>query len=250
MYFRKYFKGELSSSTGAASITINGTSTRVTAYINQTKVINEAIKETLLAAGISCEYEEATAVLCVEGVFVQILATSKNGDSSLYIKGNASAVTALGSTRGINSGSDYKFYVTLVGEPKGILGIRLGWYSAPDSAGEILSIAKITDLRDASRKFGIFGSGNSMYIRDEQGEPLKEIDKVTFSYLTKFPELTNDGSLIPLIESIDTSGFFKIDHCYVGNMILEANRFYDIGGYIYFHQGYYFLIKCTTEISG
>lgn len=251
MYFRKYFEGTVSAYNTTASVLVNGTSSRQTVYINQTNIINEAIKETLMAAGIDCEYDSTSCSLHVGGVFVQILAASNAGNIAVYRKGISSPMQTSSTSCGICSGSNYKFYVTLKGDPKGILVVTIGYYSKPEDMTYGVAVAKIIDLRDNSRKTGIMLPNNSynVYIYDESGEKLSEIETLNFMNLKANNDLTESGSLIPLVEIIDTYGFFKIEQCYMGTYGLAKDSFYNIGGEVFYMLYNYYLIKCTTEVS-
>lgn len=251
MYFRKYFEGTISNSNSYGNIYINGASTTVRAYINQTDVINAAIAETLSAAGIESTYGGTAdkCILQIAGIPVQFIAVSNMGNPSLYVKGKTSFIYSTTTSYSVFSGTSYKFYVSLVGDPKGILTVYLGYYSGPAALGTGIMIARITDLRDGSKKLGISGAASqSIYIYDEAGEKLPEIETVAFTNLLNNQALTQSGALIPLIEAIDSTGFFRIDQCYKGHAALTANNFYNIGGDIFMQLGGYYLVKCTTEI--
>lgn len=256
MYFRKYFEGTEPYYNSYQNIYINGTSTTKKVYTYQTHIINEAIKETLLAAGIECDYGgiEDKCILRIGGFPVQLLVASNVGNIALYRNGNANPVFTAGTSYGTFSGANYKFYVSLLGDPKSILVITLGYYSNPTNLLYTgIMIAKIIDLRDGSKKIGVASAGSSaVYIYYESGEPLDEIEILNFQGASYNANLCKNGSLIPLLESIDTTGFFKIEQCYRGTSGLLANyNFYNIGGEIFMQPGssFIYLIKCTTEIN-
>lgn len=250
MYFRKYFEGSLPSN-ASGSVTINGTTTKKTVYTTQTQVINNAIKETLQEAGIECGYTGADTgyVLTVLGAQIQLLSLSSNGCISLYRKGNASEMFTAASSAATFSGLNYKFFVSLLGDPKGILVIYLGNYSSPAALGYGVSIFQLTDLRDGSRKIGVSTySPSSVYVYTETGDIVGGINSLSFQNLVNNVDLTQNGARIPLVESIDTTGFFSVRQCYRGHGGLAANNFYNIGGDIYMQFYILFLIKCTTEV--
>lgn len=235
MYFRKYFEGTEPYYNSNQNIYINGTSTTKRVYTYQTHIINEAITETLLAAGIECEYGgiEDKCILRIGGFPVQILVASNVGNVALYRNGNINPVFTAGTSYGTFSGANYKFYVSLLGDPKSILSINIGSFSSPANLSYTpIMIAKIIDLRDGSKKIGVGSTGSSaMYLYYESGESLDEIEILNFQGATYNANLCKNGSLIPLMESIDTTGFFKIEQCYRGTSGLSANySFYNIGG--------------------
>lgn len=255
MYFRKYFEGTIPTNNSYSNIYIDGTSTAIKTYINQTNIINNAIVETLLAAGLVGTYGGAAekCILRIAGFPVQFLAVSNVGNPYLYKRGDRGAVLTTGTGAGMFSGTSYKFYVSLLGDPKGMLAIYLGNFSSPAALVTGIILAKITDQRDKSQKIGVAVSGTAVgqvYICNAVGEPLPEVNAyLAFTNLTDNQVLTQNGGVIPLVEAVDTTGFFKIDHCYKGHTGLTANNFYNIGGDIFLQLGSYFLVNCTTEIS-
>lgn len=248
MYFRKSFEGVTSNTTYTGNVYIYGISKYIKTYISQTQVINEAIKETLLAAGVHCEYDITRHVLCIDGVYAQVLVTSANGTLSVYARGIETVFNP--ANYAIWSGNNYRFQVTLQGDPKGILLVNVGYYSYPGYLNNVVAIAKLMDLRDNSRKLGVIpGCSLSVYVYDASGAQMDGIYTLQFSPLDNNPVLTDSGSRIPLLESIDSTGFFKIEQCYMGHKGLNTNSFHNIGGDIYYHIHYYYLVRCTTEIS-
>lgn len=250
MYFRKYFEGSVSGYNATKSIGIHGTSTKQTIYSSQTSVVNLAIKDTLLAAGIECEYDATNCILSVKSIPVQILILSNVGQTYVYARGRTSMISSFNTTI-FSGGSAYKFYVSLLGDPGGILAIAIGNYASPASLTVLFGIANMSDLRDGSKKLGLIGSSTSSIacVYGALGEQLDEISETSFYALSDNTSLTQNGSLIPLIECIDATGFFRLTQCYMGHRGLTSCSFYNIGGDIYMQLYYQYLIKCTTEIS-
>lgn len=253
MYYRKYFEGMIDAAGNFRQVTINGTTAKVSNYAKQTDIINEAVKETLLAAGIACEYDSETCTLRINGFPLQIISVNQQAYFNIYRYGAASAFELNNSSSFARfSGVNYKFYVTIKGDPQSILSVSIGTYATPNMETLGFRLAGIVDQRNQLRLVGLksIGTTSNYWLHKEDGTPYGDIESPRFdNSLAVDNVLSQSGSLYPLVDCIDQTGFLKMPNCYRGQYNLGANSFYRIGGDVYFYGNDSILAKCITEIG-
>lgn len=252
MYFRKYFAGTVTDWTESKTITpLLGTlNTALTLVSN---VTCSAIQETLLEAGIECEYDENDYLLNIDGVTVQIY--NRRNINSTYTEINCNGHYIMNSGQ-LNtfSNNSYKFYVTLIGDIDGLLKIAIGSYANPSLETNGFVIGKGVDLKDGANIRIIntipklSSTQNNAYILKNNQILSDCSNEITFGWqITNKTEINNNGTEITLVEAIAQTGRFKLNNCYFGNAALTEGYFYNIGGDIYYYSSNNILVKCKTE---
>lgn len=262
MYYRKNFSGAVESTNVTKIIPYSfGSNSTCTIYVNQNNVINNALKEILTECGCVCVYDEDTALLWIDGfpLSIQVYATSYYRIVLPLTTTALVNVTSTTSTYAFFSGVNYNFYITVKGDPDGILDVYIGTYAAPTAVNTAysFSIGKGKDLRDNSSIFTLSLARNyGMYVykRTEEGieypEGLTSASSLVFGFaITSNTGLNENGNKIVLVSEIAQTGAFALNQCYLGNAALSNDNFYDIGGSIYYVRDNYNIVKCTNTIQ-
>lgn len=251
MYYRNYFSGTISSNTDYRTIQNIANAGTISNYYNQTDVVCQAVKRTLDDVGVTCEYDESTAILHIEGISLQVVCNGSTGTICFSIKelslGTLSQSICPFSTK------NYKFYVTIKGDKDGILQIFIGQYSNPAAEIYGVVIGKGIDLRDGEDIQVVYGLSidtshcGEFYILKNNILLPEYKKKIPFGYkFTAINELNENGIEITLIECIAQSGRFKLNNCYFGHASLTVNEFFNIGGDIYYYLSQCILVKCVN----
>lgn len=261
MYYRKYFKGAVSASNTTKSIPKRyGTTSKATAYANQTIVLNNAIKETLQDCGINVNFDEDDFQLWVEGLPLSIYFTSATAYSIFSPFNDTAFSIANGANYIPFSGVNYEFYITVKGEPKNLFDVYIGFYSTPGTMNTSygFSICKAKGIKENVELVGTSKprSGSMfMFKKIDDGVELvypgiAVTATMAIGYsITNDVELSEGGKTIPLIQNVFANGFFRIEDCFFGYGGLSEDNFYNIDGDIYYKRDSYSIIKCTTILQ-
>lgn len=254
MYFRKYFAGNIESNSVTSTIKSISNNANITTYINQTKVLCNAIFETLLEAGISCQYNEENYTVIVDGLPVQFLVTVSSGIAYCHVKGvTGFYFTGNGASVVPFNGLNYRFYITLKGDIDSFLKIFIGTYNSPSVESYGIAIGKGIDLRDeveirVINNVSAFKASNSYGFIIKEGNVLADYTStVSFGFqIANVSALNNSGLEVTLTEAMSQAGRFKLNNCYFGNAALAEDYFYNIGGDIYYAVNNLLLAKCVN----
>lgn len=257
MYFRKYYAGTVGADMTVSAVQdINGVSHSI--QKERTEVMNRAVEETLAEAGMDCRYDPETCMLTAGGCSLnlftynnstwKLIKKNRQGYDTNVVQSGSSSYSPFGGT----GYKDYKFYVTVRGEPKGLLEVYIGYYSIPAATSYGFFIGFGKDIRDGADIVFISANGTGFYVQGrEDAFPAGVNPSATYTftrYVVNDAGLSVDGSLKPLIGLFSDNGFFSMDNCCFSSNDLVARNFYNIGGDIYYCVNQYILVKCITEL--
>lgn len=268
MYYRKYFEGGPVTATETAKVTFGACPTQYSVLSQQSQIIGNAVAEVLCEAGMNAYYNEEQFILYPNreealgiGIFKLAMGTISyfvfsSDDVSNYLVTSSSSYSY--QPFNANSGADngkYKFYVTVIGEPKGWLRVHIGTYAAPANMSYGFGIGYGKDIRDNRRvgfiKINPAYNSNDFLVRHTDDCSL--VDGITASGIVKFSAaaVTGQPNTLVLINAYDTSGYLTMDNCYLGCLTLTAGAtsFYIINGVEYYYPNTNMLIKCISKVS-
>lgn len=268
MYYRKYFEGDAETE-GALSETkshqFNPSQAKKTIYVNQSRIIGRAVAEVLCDAGMDACYNEEQFVLYPNreeqfgiGLYKTALATT----SVCVFDNETSNIREVTTSSGTSyqpfdtAGKTYKFYVTIIGEPKGLLWVYIGSYSSPGSMSWGFVIGYGKDRRD-DRKIAyadigaVSASTVNFYVRHADDNSL--VDNMSYQSQAAFsvPKVNGETNKLVLIDAFATSGYFTLDNCFLGCSALSAgsSAFYLINGTQYYYPNSTILLKCPSVLD-
>lgn len=259
MYYRKLFSGTVVNTSDRRSVnTTYGQTGTYSCYSNQTDVLNQALVDVLTTCGCNCSYNQETGYLWIDGFPLSIYFTSGTYYRVMVPFSTNTLVSVSAATYAPFSGTAYQFYITVKGDPDGILDVYIGTYSSPALANNSysFSIGKGVDLRNKSRIFTLsLARNNNVYVYKKAEDKITLPDgmtalvALTFGFqLTNNSELNENGNKIVLVSNIAQTGMFALDQCYFGCQALSADNFYNIDGAIYYVRDNYTIVKCTNTI--
>ncbi|MCI8358059.1 MAG: hypothetical protein HFI51_07925 [Lachnospiraceae bacterium] len=264
MYYRKYFEGDVGGATAeTAIVTFGACTTKYTVYVNQSRVIGHAIEEVLRDAGMNAYYDDDSFILYPdrsEGLGIGIIKGALlalgyviYASDSTYVNFNQPSASL--ANQPFDTGGNYKFYVSIIGEPKGWLRVHIGTYNAPASMSYGFGIGYGKDIRD-NRRVGYLvmnptNATSAFYVRHTDDGSL--VDGIIYSGMVKFSAaaVTGQTNMLVLINAYDSSGYLTMDNCYLGCQALTsgATSFYMINGVEYYYPNNSMLIKCISKVS-
>lgn len=259
MYYRKLFSGTVANTSDRRTANAAfGQTGAYSIYSNPTDVLNQALMEVLTTCGCGCSYEQETGYLWIDGFPISIYFSSATYYQVRIPFSTNTLVNVSATTYAPFSGTAYQFYITVKGDPDGILDVYIGTYSSPAtmSTSYSFSIGKGKDLRNQDRVFTLSTARNyGMYVYKKTEDGIALPDGMTapamlnFGFqLTSNTELNESGNKIVLVSSIAQTGMFALDQCFLGCQALSADYFYDIDGAIYYARDNYTIVKCTNTV--
>lgn len=261
MFYRRLFSGSVANYNERRNASVAyGQSGTISIFSSQTDVLNQALEEVLSTCGYTCSYDQETGYLWIDGFPMSIYFTTGCYYRVCLPFSSNMLVNVSNTTNSpfSSSATAYQFYVTVKGDPDGVLDVYIGTYASPatTNATYSFSIGKGKDLRDQSSIFTLSTARNyGMYVykKTEDGIALPEglMAPVMLNFgftLTSNVDLTQSGNKIVLVSSIAQTGIFTLDQCYFGCQAFTADCFYNIGGSIYYVRDNYTIVKCTNAI--
>ncbi|MDE7339925.1 MAG: hypothetical protein K2N80_05095 [Lachnospiraceae bacterium] len=270
MYYRKYFEGGPITSSETVKVTFGACSAQYNVLIEQSRIIGHAVEEVLCDAGMNAYYDDEHFILYPNreeklgiGIFKQALGTISYvvfacDDIANVFNTSSSSGGSGYQPFNVTTGADYgkyKFYITVIGEPKGWLRVHVGTYNNPANMSYGFGIGYGKDIRD-NRRVGYFVinpgyNTTSFYVRRTDDGSL--VDGIAYSETVKFSAaaVTGQTNTLVLINIYDTHGYLTMDNCYLGCSALTAgtNNFYIINGVEYYYPNVNMLIKCISKVS-
>lgn len=264
MYYRKYFEGAVPSTETTKNVKFGGGASTYTAYVNRSIVLGKAVEETLKAVGLNAYYDTEAFILYLnksDKTGVGLIGTNA-GNPYYYVYDDTASMllsTINTSTTGYYpfSGMNYKFYVSLIGEPTTLFSVAIGGYSYPTTTA-FGGITFGIGLNKKTEK-EIFLYGGSFFMGSTPTFRVKNIDGTRDEYnavniAIGFQTIQLNGYTngVILKEIFDTTGMYTIKDCYMGCKTLSAGTtsFYSINGIEYYCPNAYFIIKCPSKIIG
>lgn len=276
MYYRKYFSGSVDATTTTNQYYMGldkvatGTS-RASGHIkNRSDVIGNALVSTFKDIGYPNAYWDSTSGYfffdksnALSGIYISVQSSYMYFNIG-YRGTNYVTATSTGTSRnnyggGVNvsnsaspfnssgtGATNYAFYVTVKGEPKGMMKVFIGTYSDHSSETAMsFDMCLGKDKRNDNAVIAVtFVSGDSNYqfvVNDYTSADNYE----SLSFATQTNRLTMRNEVVVLIPLFFQVGYFVMDNTYINCGINSG--FYEIDGDIYF-AGSYFVTKCITEI--
>ena len=284
MYYKKYFSGSVDATTTTYNYFMGtdkvatGTQGRSGHIKNRSDVIGNALVSTLKDVGFPNAYWDSTAGylffdktngLC--GLYISVVSqymyfnagriktyptriagadvTGNNGLSDLAISlgTNTNPFSSTGTTA-----SDYAFYVTIKGEPKGIFSISIGKYNDHSYLQTGFWVCMGTDKNTNTKTIG-FNMSSSVNPTVTNLSQFMIVDYANIkvysfgaNFVTRSYSLTMSDELVVIIPMFFEYGYLFIDNTFL-NPGITTYGFYEIDGDIYYVQQY-FMTKCITEV--
>lgn len=278
MYYRKFFSGTVDATTTTNQYYMGldkvatGTSKGSGHIKNRSDVIGNALVSTLHDIGYPNAYWDSTSgylffdktnSLC--GVYISVQSsylyvsvgykgtsyiTSASNTSSSTIDAHGTSLSTSNNPFEANgaTATNYAFYVTIAGEPKGIFQIAIGAYANHTTeAGEFFMMCVGKDKRDNSSTMG-FNLGKVSNPYQFTINKFSDADRIiqTSAFATQQNVLTLMNETIVLIPIFFQHGFLFLDNTFIKPGGMNVG-FYEIDGDVYFVNQYY-ITKCITEV--
>ena len=280
MYYRKYFSGTVDATTTTNQYYMGldkiatGTS-RTSGHIkNRSDVIGNALVSTFRDIGYPNAYWDSTSgyffldktnSLC--GIYITVqssyiyysvgynsggLVNSYTNSSTTYVYASYQSIDYryapfIMSGTGI---TDYAFYVTIKGEPKGTFSVHIGAYNDHAyEAGMYFYITNGVDKRDNSVLYGfsLLKENPYRFYMLKASDAVSTIGVNSVSYfIMNNNRLVMVNETVVLIPVLFTQGFIMLTNTYL-NPGITTLGFYEIDGDIYQVDSYY-ITKCITEV--
>ena len=279
MYYRKYFSGSVDASTTTTQYYMGlnkvatGTAYQYNYIKNRSDVVGNAIVSTLKDVGYPNAYWDSTSGYVffdktksrcgfylavqssymyasggyVDGSHNYIYANGYSSGSNIYSRGVSAYPSNYPFAQSGAVVSDYAFYVTVKGEPKGLFEICIGAYSNHSlETGMVIAFCCGTDKRDNSALFGFtfFGSGNYSFVMQKYSTAdITGYGNVSFAMNASLTIYNEMVVLIPI--------FFKYGYIFLNNTYFNpglSTGWYEIDGDTYWAYANYWITKCITEI--
>lgn len=287
MFYSKYFEGSVDSSTAsmiyAPLKNKEGASSTNVSNADKTKleVIGNAIADTLHDCGmLGARYNVDVGYLYFDyansdiGIHLnsynnvsnaRFLRAWSKADTDLILGYNTTNGSVMNSDvplTGLFSGTsyvaaNYKFCVTVKGEPTGFFVIYLGTYTNPTSLQ--YCVGTFFNAEDKRTELPIFGyrlgalpaTAGDYYISADTLESVKVANATTGepALLTPAATLTMLDNHLVLIDSYMTNaGFVALQNTYIGPGLDTDNTFYEIDSEVYYYKSPY-ITKCVTQVT-
>ena len=269
MYYRKYFEGEIDDVSITTSIKLGIDTNNTTIYVNQTKILGNAIASILKSIGFNSEYNENTFILHFDKNFehgIYIFFTAQNSYTIIPYSSESISSPRINSSTSypifyIQSGSKkgtYKFYITFKGDPKSLILTDIGYYSKPSGGGYYFIFGYGLDIR-YNKKVFLFNAGAALGSARSTRYHVRNIDstlvegyktsttiQVDFRIVRLASSITD---ILPLINIFSYDGYFVLENCFSRPpQISSLDAFYLIDGDEYYILDDYTIIKCTTKL--
>ena len=272
MYYKKFFTGSVDATTTTNRYYMGldkiATSTSLgSGHIkNRSDVIGNAIVSTLKDVGYPNAYWDSTSgyvffdksnnlggfYLSVQSSYLYVNACAratsyigtKTSGSGYLSTSFSGATNSPFSTASTYAGS-YQFYVTVKGEPKGIMFLSIGTYNNPSGETLTFCICRGKDKRNNSDTIGFYLQGSTK-ISTFYFANFSTSEEIVETSLISSNRLTMKNQLVVLIPSFMFYGFLFLDNTYF-NPGLTTNGFYKIGDDTYYVDDYW-MTKCITAV--
>lgn len=284
MYYRKYFSGSVDATTTTNQYYMGldkvatGTSRGSGHIKNRSDVIGNALVSTFRDIGYPNAYWDSTSgyfffdkTNSLSGIYITVQSStmyfvagytqtgsqyiqSQSNPSSSAIYGNSVAVSGYSPFASNGTGAtDYAFYVTIKGEPKGTFMVSIGTYTdhAAESGNiEFFYVCVGKDKRDNSNVIGFNFSRSTItqfYVVKYSNANIYMLGtNYAVSFVTYNNTLSMKDEVVVLIPMFFNLGFLFLDNTYI-NPGITTSGFYEIDGDVYFVNQYY-ITKCITEV--
>lgn len=256
MYFKKFFSGQIENNTTRKSLTDDAGTAR-SDYINQGTVVRNAVVETLIASGFDAFVEDETCVINVNGFRFSVY-YANTMTMNIYSAGrNIHSSGSNNYSYQPFSSLEYKFYVTVKGNPNTSFNIYISQYGANISSdGYGIGISYVTTIIKKQRRVVVRETANAGteansvgYVRGIDGsltDGFSYSDTVSFKIpFSQNPREWNDsGNSISLIPMFDLSGYCVFDGVYLRNTFsMTVGSFYNLNNKLYYAMNYNMLVE-------
>lgn len=264
MFYSRYFSGTIETDTSARE-SIGEYAVQQTVYPERSKIHANAIVDTLKDVGFNAEYRESERAIYPDKAkqFHFYLFYSGAQTLNFWVLSGATRVLYAVSTTSTPLGQqpfgtngDYKFRVSVMGEPNKMIYLATGNASYADN---YISTAAYTQGFMLGKATGTVDGGAfdiiSQWTTSNPFSPsayyaitddMEGHESVTLSAAIKGTE-----NNLALIDLYTTNGLYKFDNCYLGNSILTSgvNSFYNINGVEYYMPNTTMIVKCPTQYA-
>lgn len=266
MYFRKYFEGNTVGvlDERQTGVTFGAASTTYTVYKNQSRILGNAIAETLKAAGMAAVYDEENFILYPdkdEKFGIGIIKTAVATHTFVFFGSDAVSNSSTATSSGTSyqpfdtNGDTYKFYITVVGDPQSLLRVHIGTYSSVTSTSYGFAIGVGKDIRNNRKvRFAVANPVNStVAFLVRYADDCSLVNGIGSKDTVSFSEnpVTGTTEYLMLIPAFATNGFITMDNAFLGCTTLSygSTAFYSINGEEYYYPVGTLLLKCPTQIN-
>lgn len=269
MYYKKYFSGSVDATTTTNQYYMGlnkvatGTALRVDHVKNRSDVVGNAIVATLKNIGYPNAYWDSTSgyvfmdktkglcgfyLSCTSYGYMYVSGGYRGSNRVEYSSSSAMQVQFSGEPFSASRtlAASYAFYITIIGEPKGVCKICIGNYTTPTDETQFFHICLGTDKRNNSDLFG-FNFSNSDNINTFFMVNYTTVDLLTGTSGAGFgTKLRLQNEVVVLLPMFLTLGYIFIKNTYL-QCGIATNGFYEIDGDTY-HVMTYYMTKCITTI--
>ncbi|MBD5632444.1 MAG: hypothetical protein HDP34_04375 [Clostridia bacterium] len=264
MYFRKYFAGNTIGTLDEkqTNVKFGASSTAYTVYKNQTKILGNAIAETLRVAGMNAVYDEEKFILYPdedEEFGIGVIKTALATHTFVVFDADTNSYSTTATSNGPSyqpfdaSGETYKFYVTVIGDPQSLLRVHIGAYSSVTSTSYGFAIGVGKDIRNG-RKVRFFAANptlSTVAFLVRYADNCSLVNGITYSGTVSFSvaAVTGTAEYLMLIPAFATNGFIIMENAFLGcssALITGSTSFYYINGEEYYYPTATLLLKCPT----
>lgn len=266
MYFRKYFSGNTIGALDEkqSGVRFGAATSTYTVYKNQTKILGNALAETLRAVGMNAVYDEDNFILCPdkdEGFGIGIIKFAVATHTFVIFGSDANSNITVTTSSGPSyqpfdvNGEAYKFYITVIGDPGSLLRVHIGTYSSVTSSSYGFAIGTGKDVRNGRKvRFITTNPTNStIAFHVRYADNCSLVDGITYSGTVSFSEGAVAGTpeYLMLIPAFATNGYITMDNAFLGCSVLSAGNtsFYYINGEEYYYPTATLLLKCPTTLN-
>ncbi|MBD5473675.1 MAG: hypothetical protein HDR20_12525 [Lachnospiraceae bacterium] len=266
MFKEKLYSGTFTKASTTKAVTRVPETTTVTTNIEKTNIICNALLDFLTECGVDVSYEEESLIIYICGLpVIFYFQGSYMYYSNIYVGGCTIVTGSSTNTVIFNSSGEYKFKLTLIGEPTGFFSILISnmnlTYTA--SANQI-NFVNLENILENQQYAGINSGTNSSAFYVFKKTPILSMNPSNSNTTTLFGSsytmseneknvLGNQGKY-PLIQKF--IGPYKLLNCYEFVKTNEINNystpsqsggtFYKIDNKIYMTNSSYALVECVT----
>ena len=266
MFKEKLYSGTFTKASTTKAVTRVPETTTVTTNIEKTNIICNALLDFLTECGVDVSYEEESLIIYICGLpVIFYFSGSYMYYSNIYV-GGCTVVTGSSTNSVIfNSNGEYKFKLTLIGEPTGFFSILISnmnlTYTNTVNQVNFVNLENILENEQyvginsgtSSSMFYVFKKNPAIFMGASNSNTTR-IFKEDYTMSEKEKNVLGNQGKYPLIQKF--MGPYKLLNCYEFIKTNEIDHystpsqtggtFYKIDNKIYMTNSNYALVECVT----